>query len=63
MNEPATGLAAILSAVTTIITSMLNAMTSFTGWILGDDLAIMFFAIMFIMLAVHLIHSLVHKFS
>lgn len=62
-GEVTTGLSAILSAVSTIVSSLLAVLTQFTGWILGDPLAIMFFAIMVIMLAVHLLHSLVHKFA
>lgn len=58
-----TGITAILAGITSIISAMTTAMTSLTTWILADPLAIMFFSLMFIMLAVHLIHSLVHKFS
>ena len=61
--EGETGIAAILAGITSIISAMTTAMTSLTTWILADPLAIMFFSLMFIMLAVHLIHSLVHKFS
>lgn len=61
--EGETGLSTILSTMSTIITSLISALSNFTAWILSDDLAVMFFAIMFIMLAIHLLHSLVHKFS
>ena len=61
--EGETGISVILSTMTTIITALTSALTSFTTWILGNDLAVMFFAIMFIMLAIHLLHSLVHKFA
>lgn len=61
--EGTTGVAGILSTMQTIITALITALGSFTDWILGNDLAIMFFAITFIMLAIHLLHSLVHKFS
>lgn len=57
------GVSEILTTVGTIITSLLAQLSAFTAWILTDDLAIMFFAIMFVMLAIHLLHSLVHKFS
>lgn len=62
MTEP-TGMAAIFTAVSTLITNVLQWCTSITTWILGDDLAVMFFAIMFLMLAIHVINSLVHQFS
>lgn len=58
-----TFLTAVTSAVTTILTSLLGYMTQLTGWVIGDDLAIFFFAIMVIMLALHVIYSLVHSFS
>ena len=63
LAEGNTGVAGVLTVMTQIITSLVSALSSFTAWILSDDLAIMFFAIMFIMLAIHLLHSLVHKFS
>lgn len=63
MSQEVTGVAAILEAMTSILSSLTAAMTSLTTWILGNELARMFFAIMFIMLAIHLINSLVHKFS
>lgn len=64
MEEPVkTGMTAILAAVGTIISSLTTWMSSLTAWVLGDDLAVMFFAIMFIMLAIHVINSLVHQFS
>lgn len=53
----------ITSTVTSLITSLTSWMTSLTSWILGDPLAVTFFAIMFIMLALHLLNSLVHQFS
>lgn len=53
----------ITGTVTSLISSLLTWMSSLTGWILGDPLAVTFFAIMFIMLAIHVINSLVHKFS
>lgn len=63
MESATTGVAGILAGITQIISAMTTAMTSLTSWILSDPLAIMFFSIMFIMLAIHIIHSLVHKFS
>ena len=53
----------IITQTGTLITSILTWLTSFTTWILADDLAVMFFAIMFVMLGIHVLHSLVHKFS
>lgn len=58
-----TGMAGILSAVGTLITSLTTWLTSLTTWILADPLAIMFFAIMFLMLGIHVLNSLVHRFS
>lgn len=56
-----------ISPITSTTTSLINAiagwMTSFTSWILGDPLAVTFFAIMFVMLALHVLNSLVHRFS
>lgn len=63
LMEGATGVAGILSTMQTIITALITALGSFTTWILSDELAVMFFAITFIMLAIHLLHSLVHKFA
>lgn len=63
LEGEATGVAGILSTMQTIITSLISALGSFTTWILSDPLAVMFFAITFIMLAIHLLHSLVHKFA
>lgn len=53
----------ILTQTQALINSILQWLSSYTNWILGDDLAIMFFAIMFVMLGIHVLHSLVHKFS
>ena len=61
--EGETGIQAILSGITSIVSALTTTMTSLTSWVLSDPLAIMFFSIMFLMLAIHLIHSLVHKFS
>lgn len=61
--EGETGVAQVLTVMSQIITALISALSNFTTWILSDPLAIMFFAIMFIMLAIHLLHSLVHKFS
>lgn len=58
-----TGLAAIIQVVTQLITSLTGWMSSFTAWILTDELALLFFGIMFVMLVIHVINSLVHKFS
>ena len=63
MEGETTGVAGILATMGTIITALIDALGDFTTWILADPLAIMFFAITFIMLAIHLLHSLVHKFA
>lgn len=63
MGEATTGMSAILTAVGTIIQNLTGWLSSFTSWILSDDLAIMFFAIMFLMLGIHVLNSLVHRFS
>lgn len=48
--------------VTALITQILQWLTSMTGWILGDSLASLFFSIMLLMLAIHVLHSLI-RFS
>lgn len=53
----------ITSTVSSLITALTGWMTSITAWILADPLAVVFFAIMFIMLALHLLNSVVHQFS
>lgn len=58
--EPTTGMAAIISAVGTLLTGITGWLTSLTTWILGDNLAIMFYAIMFVMLALHVLYSLIN---
>lgn len=58
-----TGVSGILNGITAILSAMTTALSSLTSWILSDPLAIFFFSIMMIMLAVHLLHSLVHKFA
>ena len=57
--EGQTGIALILSTAGTILTSILTFLSQLTTWILGDDIAVMFFAIMIIMLALHVLKSLV----
>lgn len=57
------GVPTILDNTGTLIQAILGWLTKFTTWILGDNLAVMFFAIMFVMLGIHVLHSLVHKFS
>lgn len=57
--EEVSALSTILTDVGTIISSLTQWMTSLTTWVLGDTLARMFFAIMFIMLALHVIKSLI----
>lgn len=63
MGETTSGVSTIISTMNTIIQALISALSDFTTWILSDPLAVMFFSIMFIMLAIHLLHSLVHKFS
>lgn len=58
--EPATGMAAIITAVGTLLSGITGWLTSLTTWILGDNLAIMFYAIMFVMLALHVLYSLIN---
>ena len=48
--------------VTALITQVLAWLTSMTTWIMGNSLASLFFAIMLLMLAIHVLHSLI-KFS
>lgn len=57
------GVPTILSNTGTLISAILGWLSQFTTWILGNPLAVMFFAIMFVMLGIHVLHSLVHKFS
>ena len=58
-----TGVAAMIQLMTQLISAITTALTSLTTWILGNELALFFFAIMLIMLVIHVLHSLVHKFS
>lgn len=60
VTEPVTGIAAVIAAVTQILTGLTGWLSSLTTWILGDNLAIMFYAIMFIMLALHVLYSLIN---
>lgn len=60
MEPAATGLAAIITAVGQLITGITGWLSSFTAWVLADDLAIMFYAIMFVMLALHVLYSLIN---
>lgn len=48
--------------VTALITQILTWLTQMTTWIMGNNLASLFFAIMLLMLAIHVLHSLI-KFS
>lgn len=61
MNEPVTGVAAIIAAVGDLITAILGWLSSFTTWILADPLAIMFYSILFVMLAIHVLHSFINQ--
>lgn len=61
--EPSTPMTDIYSVVTALIRQLTSWATSLTTWILGDDLAQLFLGIMLLMLTIHIIHSLVHKFS
>lgn len=63
MEDPVTGLAAMIQVVTQLLSNLLQWASSITSWILQDELALIFFGIMLIMLAIHIINSLVHKFS
>lgn len=60
MTPAQTGLAAIITAVGTLISGITSWLSSFTAWVLADDLAIMFYAIMFVMLALHVLYSLIN---
>lgn len=53
----------VLTTMSTILSSLITALGNFTTFILSDPLAVVFMAITFIMLAIHLLHSLVHKFA
>lgn len=61
MDEPVTGLAAIINAVGDLISAILGWLSSFTTWILADPLAIMFYSILFVMLAIHVLHSFINQ--
>lgn len=61
MNEPVTGIAAIIEAVGTLISAITGWLTSFTTWILADPLAIMFYSVLFVMLAIHVLHSFINQ--
>ena len=64
LTDPTVGsvLTEILTAAGTTLTSILGFLTSCTSWIVSDPLALLGFVIAIIMLAVHILHSLV-KFS
>lgn len=51
----------ILTAMQTILTAILAAMSNITTWIIGDDLAMLFFGMMLILFAVKLVLTLVHN--
>lgn len=61
MNEPLTGIEAIIQAVGTLISAITGWLTSFTTWILADPLAIMFYSVLFVMLAIHVLHSFINQ--
>lgn len=61
MTEPVTGVAAIIEAVGTLIGAITGWLSSFTTWILADPLALMFYSIMFVMLAIHILHSFINQ--
>lgn len=48
--------------VTALLTQVLTWLTQMTTWVMGNNLASLFFAIMLLMLAIHVLHSLI-KFS
>lgn len=54
-------MASIITAVGTLITALTTWLTSFTTWILADPLAIMFYSILFVMLAIHVLHSFINQ--
>jgi len=45
-----------------LIQQILTWLTQMTTWVMGDSLASLFFGIMILMLAIHVLHSLI-KFS
>lgn len=59
MEGAATGMSALLTAASTILTGVLGLMTSLTEWVIGDDLAIMFFGFMIILFGVKLVLTLI----
>lgn len=54
-------MSAIITQVGTLITALMTWLTSFTTWILADPLAIMFYSILFVMLAIHVLHSFINQ--
>lgn len=64
MEDPT--VASVIGSVTTtagtLLTSVLQWLTQLTTWIVSDPLALLGFVVAFIMLGVHILHSLV-KFS
>lgn len=61
MGESTTFLSTLISLITQLITGLTGWMTSFTTWIKGDEVALLFIGIMLMMLAVHLIKSFIRQ--
>lgn len=57
--EEVTGLAAIIQAAGQVLTALTGWATSITSWLIEDDMAVMFLAIMFVMLALHFVKSFI----
>ena len=54
-----TGMSAIITAAGTLLTSLITWAGNITSFLIADDMAVMFLAIMFVMLGVHFVKSFI----
>ena len=52
-------MSAIITAATSILTALTGWATSITTWLIADPMAVMFLAIMFVMLGLHFVKSFI----
>lgn len=57
--EGETGMTAILTAAGSLLTQLITWAGSITSFLISDSMAVMFLAIMFVMLAVHFVKSFI----
>ena len=59
MMEGETGMAAIITAASSVLTALTGWATQITTWLIADPMAVMFLAIMFVMLGLHFVKSFI----